>query len=290
MTGYGSGNADASTHSLKLQVEITSVNRKTLDLNLSGPREWNGLDQKCNEWLKGKFERGRLNVTVKTQSIDAESSGPAWDEAQITQTLDRLKAFAEKHKIPLHADGRLILEIARSFQEKTTLPDWRELQNPLRKAFDAALDDLNTMRAKEGDALQSDLLARIADLEALRQDIAKHSEGTVASYRNALLERLAQLDLELDAEDERVLKEVAVFADRCDISEELTRLGSHFEQFNELAQSGSSCGRKMDFLCQEIHRELNTIGSKANQIEITRAIIDGKNALERIREQVQNVE
>jgi len=290
MTGYGSGNTEAPTHQLKLQVEITSVNRKTLDLNLSSPREWNGLDQKCNEWLKGKFERGRLNVTVKAQSIDAESSGPEWNEALMEQTLHRLKAFAEKNDLPLNADGNLILNIAQSVQEKTDLPDWRDLEEPLKKTFNQALKDLNTMRDKEGQALQTDLQVRIADLESLCQAIAGHAGGTVANYKDALMERLGQLGLELDTNDERVLKEVALFADRCDISEELTRLGSHFEQFNALSQSGEAVGRKMDFLCQEIHREFNTIGSKANQIEITRAVIEAKNGLERIREQVQNVE
>lgn len=290
MTGYGSGKTEAPTQQLKLQVEITSVNRKTLDLYLSGPKEWNGLDSKCNGWLKGKFERGRLNVTVKAQSLDSENSGPEWNEALMAQMLDRLKTFAQKNDIALNADGDLILRIAQSIEQKTALPDWRELEVPLKEAFDQALNDLNSMRVKEGRALQADLQARIADLESLRQEIAAQAGGTVASYRNALLERLGQLGLDLDTSDERVLKEVALFADRCDISEELTRLGSHFEQFDELARSEAASGRKMDFLCQEIHREFNTIGSKANQIEVTRAVIEGKNCLERIREQVQNVE
>jgi len=290
MTGYGSGGAEAPKHQLKLQIEITSVNRKTLDLNLSGAREWNGLEQKCSEWLKGKFERGRLNVTIKAQPLDAEANGPQWNEALIGQTLERLRAFAEKHDLSLNADGRLVLDIAQSMQEKAGLPDWRELEKPLQGAFNKALDDLNDMRQKEGQALQEDLLARIGSLESLRQSIESHAEGTVASYKSALMERLAQLGLDLDTSDERVLKEVALFADRCDISEEITRLNSHFEQFSELIRSKEAGGRKMDFLCQEIHREFNTIGSKANQIEITRAVIEGKNALERIREQVQNVE
>ena len=146
------------------------------------------------------------------------------------------------------------------------------------------------MREKEGAALQADLTLRITELDSIRAGIAGHAEGTTGNYRDALLERLGQLGLELDTSDERVLKEVALFADRCDISEEITRLSSHFEQFNELLSSQEAVGRKMDFLCQEIHREFNTIGSKANHIEITRAVIDGKNELERVREQVQNIE
>lgn len=292
MTGYGSGNVDAPAHQLSLRIEVTSVNRKTLDLNLACPRDWTGLEQKCKDWLKGQFERGRLNITVKAQSVHSESGGPDWNERLMEQTLQRLRNFAEKQDLPLNADGALILKIAQSIENKDQdkLPAWRELEDPLKAAFNQAIEDLNSMRAKEGQALKSDLRARIAELEAVQKEIADHSKGTVGHYRNVLMERLGQLNLELDLADERLLKEVALFADRCDISEELTRLGSHFEQFSSLIESDEPNGRKMDFLCQEVHREFNTIGSKTNQIEVTRAVIDGKNCLERIREQVQNVE
>lgn len=291
MTGYGSSTQEAPTQRLKLQIEITSVNRKTLDLNLSCPREWNGLEQKCSEWLKGKFERGRLNISIKAQSFDgADNAGLEWNEGMMAQTLGRLQQFADKHQLALNADGALLLRIAQSLPEKAALPDWHALEQELRAAFEHALDDLNHMRENEGQALKVDLQARLAELAALRESIADHARGTVAAYRDALLARLKQLKLDLDPGDERVLKEIALFADRCDISEELTRLGSHFEQFNALTASREAVGRKLDFLCQEIHREFNTIGSKANQIEITRAVIDAKNGLERIREQVQNVE
>ena len=146
------------------------------------------------------------------------------------------------------------------------------------------------MRLQEGAALAEDLRERIAELEAFRKQIEKNASGSTQRYRNALLERLKQLDLELDISDERVLKEVAIYADRSDISEETTRLSSHFEQFLGFLSADEATGRKMDFLCQEIHREFNTTGSKSNDIEITRLVIEGKNALERIREQVQNIE
>lgn len=290
MTGYGSGSADAPTHQLTLLVEITSVNRKALDLNVSSPREWTGLEQKCAEWIKGQFERGRLNVIIKVQSLKSSSHGMEWNEPLLEKTLNQIQEFANRRKIPMQADGALILQIAQSLQEKTGLPDWRELEDLLKKAIDQALTDLNSMREQEGQALKKDLLARLTELESLHQDIATHAGGTTARYQSTLLERISLLGLELDLNDERLLKEIALFADRCDISEELTRLGSHFEQFRSLAQTDAAVGRKMDFLCQEIHREFNTIGSKASQIEITRAVIECKNELERIREQVQNVE
>ena len=146
------------------------------------------------------------------------------------------------------------------------------------------------MRQCEGVALAKDLEQRIYALEALVKNIKEHASGASNRYGDALLERLKQLDLEINLDDARVLKEIALFADRADISEELTRLNCHIEQFRELISGNEVSGRKMDFLCQEIHRELNTTGSKSTQIEITRAVIEGKNQLERIREQVQNIE
>jgi uncharacterized protein (TIGR00255 family) len=120
--------------------------------------------------------------------------------------------------------------------------------------------------------------------------VAKCAQGVVPHYRDLLLQRLQKAGLELDLDDERVLKEIAIFADRCDITEELTRLDSHFEQFAQTLRHPGAVGRKLDFLCQEINREINTIGSKANNIDITKYVIECKNELERIREQVQNIE
>jgi uncharacterized protein (TIGR00255 family) len=293
MTGYGSGAAEARQHNLNLRIEITSVNRKTLDLNVSGPKEWTGIDQKFAEWLKGSFERGRLQIQIKLAPLGDQSSGLnelGWNEDLMAATLDRMKCFAEKHGLQLEANGRLLLELARTLEQSSGQPDWRELGGEIEIAFKAALDDLDGMRLREGAALKKDLLERISSMERLLEEITNQAEHTVEQYRDALLERLAQLGLEIDTSDDRVLKEVAIFADRCDISEEITRLGSHFDQFRDLLESSEPSGRKMDFLCQEIHREFNTTGSKSNRIEITRAVIEGKNTLERIREQVQNIE
>jgi len=290
MTGYGSATTEAPKHNFNLRIEITSVNRKTLDLNVSGPKEWSGIEQKLAEWLKGHYERGRLQIQIKPNPIGRDATGLNWNESLMEETLNQLKNFAQKQGMVLEADGRLILELARTLKDENSLPDWRELQGELKTVFMAALNDLNTMRSLEGTALQKDLLERIDSMECLREEIARHAECSVEQYRDGLIERLGQLGLELDTTDERVLKEVAIFADRSDLTEEITRLGSHFQQFRDLLQSSTPTGRKMDFLCQEIHRELNTIGSKSTRTEITRAVIEGKNTLERIREQVQNIE
>ena len=290
MTGYGRGSADASKQNVRIEVEITSVNRKTLDAQISCPREWNGLDQQCKDWLKETFQRGRVNIQIKAESTEGAQSGLAWSAQSMNESLERLRSFAESQNIPFAVDSHVLLDLAKTLKDSTALPDWREIEAPIKSAFDTAPADIDSMRINEGKALAEDLRQRIQELDTIRQLIAKHAKNTVATYCDALMNRLKQLKLELDINDERVLKEIAIFADRSDISEELTRLGSHFDQFNEFIDTDEATGRKMDFLCQEIHREFNTTGSKSSPIEITRAVIEGKNALERIREQVQNIE
>lgn len=290
MTGYGRGSANATEQGLIVEIEITSVNRKNLDTFVSAPREWSGIEQRCNDWIKSGFQRGRVNIQIKVNSIEGEQHGLTWCERALDETLLRLKKFADSRELPFIPDAPLLLDLAKSLKDSSGHPDWSDFEAAIKTAFDQALGDINLMRSQEGSALAEDLNQRIDQLNDLRLKIEKYAQGAVHKHRDALLERLKHLNLDLDLDDERVLKELALFADRCDISEEMTRLASHFEQFKGFIRSGEPAGRKMDFLCQEIHRELNTTGSKSSQIEITRAVIEGKNGLERIREQVQNIE
>ena len=290
MTGFGRGCAEAAEAGLRVQVEIHSVNRKTLDIQISAPREWSGYEAICCEWINGAFQRGRVNVQIKVESTQDSGDSLVMNTDAMAESLNNLKAFAEAQGFDFTPDSSLILDLARSVKDRSSLPDWKELKDALQEAFMVALADINAMRLQEGAALAKDLKERITELETFRKQIEKNAACSTQRYRDALLERLKQLELELDVSDERVLKEIAIYADRADISEETTRLSSHFEQFVGFINADEATGRKMDFLCQEIHREFNTTGSKSNDIEITRLVIEGKNALERIREQVQNIE
>ena len=290
MTGFGRSSLDVAGAGIRIQVEIHSVNRKTLDIQISAPREWSGHEAIFSEWIGGAFQRGRVNVQIKVELAKDSSDSLAMNTEAMALTLNDLKTFAQAQGFDFTPDSSFILDLARSVKDRSSLPSWKELKESLQEAFNAALADISAMRLQEGAALADDLRERIAELEVLRKQIEKKASGSTQRYRNALLERLKQLELELDVSDERVLKEVAIYADRSDISEETTRLSSHFEQFLGFLSADEATGRKMDFLCQEIHREFNTTGSKSNDIEITRLVIEGKNALERIREQVQNIE
>ena len=290
MTGFGRSSVEVEGAGVRIQVEIHSVNRKTLDIQISAPREWSGHEAIFSEWIGGAFQRGRVNVQIKVELAKGSSDSLAMNTEAMALTLSDLKAFAQAQGFDFTPDSSFMLDLARSVKDRSSLPSWKELKESLQEAFNAALADISAMRLQEGAALAEDLRERIAELEAFRIQIEKNASGSTQRYRNALLERLKQLELELDVSDERVLKEVAIYADRSDISEETTRLSSHFEQFLGFLSADEATGRKMDFLCQEIHREFNTTGSKSNDIEITRLVIEGKNALERIREQVQNIE
>jgi uncharacterized protein (TIGR00255 family) len=177
-----------------------------------------------------------------------------------------------------------------SQRKGASLPDAEVVEPVLADVLTEALGHFSAMRAKEGSALLTDFLKRLGILTALVDAVAQRAPRVTSGYRDALHKRLREAGLELDVGDERVLKEVALFADRCDITEELTRLRSHLDQFTTLLKSNGEIGRKSEFILQEIGREIHTIGSKANDLEISKNVIELKNELERIREQIANVE
>ena len=290
MTGYGRGTAIDTESLLQIEVEMTSVNRKSLDVQVTCPRDWNGLDRQCRLWIQDKFHRGRLNIQLKIESTGNASTGFDWNPESMDRSLEQLRSYAESRNIDFQVDSSLLLSLAKTIKDNTCLPAWPTVRNKIQSAFDQALTELNTTRSSEGKALAQDFNQRIRTLDRLCKQITGHAENAVPKYQKALIARLKQLQLDLDINDERVLKEVALFADRCDVSEELTRLDSHLNQFREFILSKGPIGRKMDFLCQEINREFNTMGSKATAIESIKATLEAKNELERIREQVQNIE
>lgn len=290
MTGYG--RASLRVGDTDLNLEINAVNRRGLEVFVSGPEEWSALERIVAPWVRERCERGKIAVAVRAQSGGSEHATFNWDADAVAATLRRLEREALALGFPFTPDAALLLRLAESHRARREgLPslDDEPVQTALRTAVDAALESLVLMRTREGAALEADLTARLGTLAALAATIRTHAADNVTRHRDALLNRLRQAGLDIHPDDERVLKELALFADRCDIEEELTRLGSHFGQF-KACFAEKAVGRKLDFLCQEINREFNTVGSKANRVEITRAVIEAKNELERIREQVQNIE
>lgn len=287
MTGFG--RSQWTGEGLDLTVEINSVNRRNLEISISLPREWQVLERTIHGILRNRFHRGKLHVTVQAAPHGAEG-GFHWDAEGLESSLRRLGEVAWQHRIIWPPDAEALVRIAALNKVDLLLPESAQIGATLEAVVDEAASELARMRLSEGAALGDDLGQRLDLLSEALESIRDLSEKTVPRYRELLLNRLQQAGLELDLSDERVLKEIAIFADKCDTSEECTRLESHFIQFRECLAGGSPVGRKLEFILQEINREFNTVGSKANQVEISRIVIEAKNELERIREQIQNVE
>ena len=288
MTGYGRG--EAARGGAKFTVEISTVNRKQAELSLYLPRELDALESRARDEINAKVSRGRIAARVQWTA----KSG---DRAQVEIDRNLAKEYAKEYR-KLATDLKLggevsldtILRAPGVLQTSEEELDVELLWTPLRAAVRAALKELLAMRAREGANLKKDLQKRIDALQKSVKAVQRQAPKTVRRHREALLDRLNQSGLDLKLDDERVLKEVALFADRIDITEELTRLESHFGQFADYAKSKGPVGRTLDFLSQEMNREVNTIGSKANDPVISRVVVAMKSELEKFREQVQNVE
>ncbi len=287
MTGYGRGIATLGTYTLTVQV--SSVNRKTLDLAIKLPEEWESLEAAVGEQVRKVASRGRVSVVIELTGENGTSE-LVWDEVEIGAVLDRLSDLADARGVSFQPTAELLWSIANSRRKNAELPPAEEAAPVVKAALAEALRGFGAMRAREGEALLIDFITRLNTLRNQVETVGARAPHVTAGYREQLLARLRQAGLDLDVNDERVLKEIALFADRCDVTEELTRLRSHFEQFTSLIKSDGEVGRKSEFILQEIGREVNTIGSKANDLAISRAVIELKNELERVREQMANVE
>lgn len=287
MTGYG--RATAALAGASLTVQVSSVNRKTLDLTLGLPEEWESLEPAIGELVRKFASRGKVHVAIEVTG-DKAAPQATWDEEAASAALDKLAAFAAKKGVPFAPSAELLWQLANAQRIATEFPAADAAEPVVTGTLVAALEAFVAMRAKEGAALLNDFLRRSETLRRHVEEIATRAPQVPVSYREQLMKRLRDAGLELNVDDERVLKEIALFADRCDVTEELTRLRSHLAQFATLLTSDGEIGRKAEFLLQEIGREVNTIGSKANDITIARGVIELKNELERIREQIANVE
>ena len=293
MTGYG--RAVFSVGGTDFSAEASSVNQRGLAVSVSAPPEWMPeAERLLSPLVRACAARGKISLALRAGTGNAahEAELFSWDEEAVARTLEKMKAAARRAGTLFEPTAEIYLRLAEHCRARgNALPALGDeaVSAAVAEAAASALKNLTAMREREGVNLEKDLRERLARLRDWAEKIREASAGTVAHYRDALRARLAALETETDSDDPRLLKEIALFADRCDISEELTRLASHFAQF-ESCLSEAESGRKLDFICQEILRELNTIGSKANNAAVTRCVVEAKNEQERLREQVQNIE
>jgi len=247
------------------------------------------MEPAIGECVRKFASRGKVHVDIEVTG-NKSSIELTWDETAAVAALERLQSFAVQQGIDFRPTADLLWQIANSQRRSNEFPSVDAAQSSVLETVTIALRSFAVMRAKEGEALLIDFIRRSETLHRHVEAIAQRAPQVPANYREQLMKRLRDAGLELNLEDERVLREIALFADRCDVTEEITRLRSHFEQFTTLLKSDAEIGRKAEFILQEIGREVNTIGSKANDVTIARAVIELKNELERVREQMANVE
>lgn len=288
MTGFGA--SEASFSGQILRVELRSVNHRHLDVRVRVPSELGDLGSLVEDVLRARCGRGRIEAQVSWRGTPHAAELDVERARRAYQLLLKLRdELAPTESVPLST----IFSVPGVFNTRAWQRD--ELEPVLRETTERAVEQLVAMRAREGKALTDDMLSRLEQLRSAGQAIELLRPQVVEGAQKRLLKRIEKL-LEgsgVAADAGRVVQEIAWFADKSDVSEELTRLGSHLDEFERslgsLTKSGEGVGRKLDFLVQEIGRELNTLGSKANDAEISRRVVDMKAELERIREQVQNI-
>ena len=290
MTGYGRG--DSSAKGVQLAVEISSVNRRQVEVAVSLPNELDSLEADLRKIVLASVARGRVSGRVTLQRPSGKANRSILiNEAQAEAYKKALAKLADGMGLRDDLSLETILRLPGVMEAGEDEVDPVAMLPTLKRALGQALGQLQDMRFKEGSNLGRDLTKRLASLRRITKRVAKRAPKVVEHHRTRLLERLAKADIDVaDADDERFLREVVYFTDRSDISEELTRLESHFDQVDGCLISNEPVGRKLDFLAQEMFREVNTIGSKANDSEISQEVVTLKTELEKIREQVQNVE
>ncbi len=288
MTGYGRGQ---SVHNgAKFTVELNSVNRKQNDVVVSLPRELAELEPRVRDAINSEVSRGRMTVVIAYHVGASTPQTLALDRGLARTYVHAMKALQKE----LGVGGEITIEtILRSpgvlkAPEEQVSPEtaWRHVEAALKDA----LADLVQMREAEGRHLAKDLGKRLKLVRDAVKQIRKHLPGVVARYRESLHERITRAGLSVPLDDDRLLKELVIFADKSDVTEELTRLESHFDQFAAHLKKREAVGRTLEFMCQEIAREFNTLGAKANDIAISQLVVTCKAEMEKVREQIQNIE
>lgn len=288
MTGFGTGTATAGVESLT--VELRSVNHKFCEVKVRLPRELSALEGSLQKLVKDRLARGAVDVSVRRASRTTLGVVPQVDVALAREYRRAWGELARALELPDTVTVKDMASQPNVIRLEEPQVGLEDAGKAAESALGAALEALEKMREKEGLALAADLSARLALVGQWVEEVKVLAPRATDLYRARLSERIAELSKGLAVDPQRLAQEVAFFSERTDVAEEMTRLASHLEQFHELLRSKEPSGRKMDFLVQEMHREVNTTGSKSQHADISNRIMQLKAELERIREQVQNVE
>jgi uncharacterized protein (TIGR00255 family) len=288
MTGYGRGEGETSLG--RVLVESRSVNHRYSDINIRLPKRLVTFENRIKEMIRSQVSRGRVDISIKLDTLEGEKVQLQVNSSLAEQYFQALLAMKEKFQLK----GEITLELLAGAKDLISAkeesgdiePYWQEIVPILKQS----LQEMDEMRCLEGNALAKDIEKRLEHILSQLEEINIQYPSSVKAYQNRLRERLQSLLGGIELDPNRIQQEVAILAERTDITEETVRAKSHLNQFALFLKAKESVGRKMDFLVQEIHREVNTVSAKVNDAEISRKVVEIKSELEKIREQVQNIE
>jgi len=287
MTGFGQGEAGDQLHSVS--VEIRTVNHRFLDYSFKLPRTLNSRERDIKEVIRERIARGRIYVTVSVES-EAAGRNVAVNEPVMERYLEQLRAFAAAHQVEGDVDINTLAQLPDAVVTDEEEADVRSLWPLVDKALDAAIGQCHQMRTTEGKALEKDLKNRMKVVDKTVARIEKLAPGVAKRHAETFRKRVEQLAADATVDEDRLTTEVALMADRLDVTEEITRLNSHISQFNKTLEAGGEVSKKLTYLLQEMHREASTIGAKASDSDMVQHVVALKEESEKLREQVQNLE
>ena len=288
MTGYGS--AKGTVEGLNITAELKSVNNRYLDVSVRLPRGFLFAEEAIKAAVQQHISRGKVDVFLTVDSSNAADTVVRVNEPLLRAYLDAIDSIAAEHGLQNDVTALSVARFPDVLSVEKAEADQDALRAGLVALMDEALADYDRMRLREGQKLREDVESRLVTIEALVTEVETHAPETVEAYHNRLRQKLESVLEGKDVDEARVITECAVFADRVAVDEETVRLRSHIAQMRQMLAAGSPFGRKADFLIQEFNREANTIGSKCQNADIAKVVVDLKSEIEKIREQIQNIE
>lgn len=288
MTGFGAG--DAETADFKVHIEVKAVNQRFLETNYHMPYSMNMFENQLTKKIKEYASRGKLDINIRFQDLRDKAVTVKVDKGLVAAYGKALQEISSQLELSAPVTAAQIASYPDVLKLNEENADLEAAQPVLMQAMEQALESFVAMREAEGQNIQRDLLARIGTLENFVGELEKLAPEIVAAYRQRLENLLREYLAKEDIEESRIIQEVALFTDKVNYTEETVRLRSHFDQFRQIITAGEPVGRKLDFLIQEMNREINTVASKANSAGAAQFVVDVKSEIEKIREQIQNIE
>jgi len=288
MTGFG--RAEVEEDGRKLTIELKTVNHRFLDINIRIPRTLGFAEELIRKSIKDRLARGRVDVFVNYSTLESDAKTAVADIGLMRSYLEAARHAAGETGIQDDLQLSHMIRIPDMIVIQEASEDEDRLSRIVLKAAQQAIEALEGMRLREGESLKLNIIECLDALEAIRSRIDDRKDEVVSEYAVKLRQRISELIANTEIDEARFNTEVALMADRADVTEEIVRLGTHINEFRKAVSDKKAVGRKLDFMVQEMNREINTIGSKSQDYDITGAVIEGKSIIEKIREQVQNIE